>query len=73
MAKDVVKKYFACKCGNMQFRKEYIFSMQSQTVAVEEIYVCNSCGDEMSYKQIKQGLRDIKEKHKYIDGGNGDV
>ena len=67
----------------MQFRKEYVFSIEFHSVNFsddliygrerEEIYVCNCCGAEMSYEQIRQGLRDTKAKHKYIDKGNNDV
>ncbi|KKL70228.1 hypothetical protein LCGC14_2107040 [marine sediment metagenome] len=45
MAKDIIKEYFACKsCGNMQFRKEYIFSMQSQTVAARK-FMCATAAE----------------------------
>ncbi|KKN28303.1 hypothetical protein LCGC14_0855390 [marine sediment metagenome] len=84
MAKEIIKEYFVCiSCGHTQFSKEYTFSIEFHPVNFsdnliygkerEEIYVCKECSHKVSYKEIKQGLREIKAKYKYIDKGNGDV
>jgi len=84
MVKDTFKEEFTCvHCKHTRFSREYIFFMRFQEVdfsddlvydrVTEEIYMCQKCGKRTSLEDIKQGLRDIKAKHKHIDKGNGDV